>query len=522
MLDLMRRQSYLIPIIFGGIIVIFAFNFGPGSAGCMRSMGSPQNWAARVDGEAIQQQEFAVQYSRQFDFLRRSAERSGQELTAEMADRYGIRQMVINHLVDGKLLAQQATQRGLTVSDAELAEYLNEQMGVGDVTYDVYSDWVNRTFDMSVKRFEENTRAEVAASKLAQAISDGVVVSDAELKDAYVRMHDRVKIDYVRFTIDPTHAPEPSAADVAHLIATDMPAVSKEYDANLGEYRIPEQARVRQIVKRLPENAPVADVAKARDALLALRKQIEAGADFGALAKEHSEDAKTAAAGGDMGFIGHGQVARDLDQAIFNLGANQMPPDPIRTPEGLHLVQLQEIKAAQNKPIDEVKNQVAAAVLRHRAAQTVTQNQANAFLADLRAGKALAALTVSEMAVQGKDTRPIVHTTPWISRTDRGMARIGINHEMQAALFDLTKTAPHLPQAYTINDSLYVGTLHEREMPDLSKFANESETLRTEAMREKGDHVLRGWLAYLRARASVQLNPAVVNPPQQPGASGNG
>ena len=86
MLDAMRKssQSFLIYLIFGAIILVFAINFGPGSGSCSPV---PQNYAAVVDGDVITRQEFDALYSLRRDALRRSYQRANREMTPEVLEK---------------------------------------------------------------------------------------------------------------------------------------------------------------------------------------------------------------------------------------------------------------------------------------------------------------------------------------------------------------------------------------------------------------------------------------------------
>jgi parvulin-like peptidyl-prolyl isomerase len=86
-----------------------------------------------------------------------------------------------------------------------------------------------------------------------------------------------------------------------------------------------------------------------------LRKQILAGADFGKLAKENSDDKVSAAKDGDYGEITHtSPYPEPIKQAIFNLKPGDVS-DPIRQPSGFYLV-----KAADSsyQPLDQVRFQI--------------------------------------------------------------------------------------------------------------------------------------------------------------------
>ena len=91
-----------------------------------------------------------------------------------------------------------------------------------------------------------------------------------------------------------------------------------------------------------------------------LRKQILAGADFGKLAKENSDDKTSAAKDGDYGdIIRSSPYPEPIRKAIFDLKVGDVS-EPIRQPSGFYL-----IKAADSsfQPIDQVRGQIRNTVL---------------------------------------------------------------------------------------------------------------------------------------------------------------
>ena len=517
MLDLMRRQSTLIYLIFGGIIFIFAVNFGPGSSSCMKMQSQmPANWAAKVDGEPIRQQDFVMVYQRQMEYMRRLAQRSGAEFDTAMAERMGLRRQVMDQLVERRLLAKEAEQRGLVISDEELITYMREQYGVKDVSYETYESWVTHTFDTSVSRFEDDTRSDIAAQRMARLLNDSLTVGETELKDDFKREHDRAMVTYTRFDAEPTAAPAPAAAAVDKLLADDMPTITAQYNKDSAIYRTPAEVHVRQIVKKLTATATDAEEAEARNALVALKEQLSKGADFAALATQNSQDEGTAKKGGDMGMLRHGQIAPALDNAAFALQNGQVS-DPVRSPIGLHLLQVVERKEPARRELEEVKREVAVSILRKRTADAMAKSQADSVLAALKAGKQWKDITEDEDSVHGslaKVTKPLRRETPWILRTAEAIPRIGLAPELRDAIFKLTPQAPLAGQVHKVQDSYYVVSLKDRELPDLSKFDESKDSLREQAVDVKRNRVLRDWLAYLRNQAKVQMNPAMLAPVQ--------
>ena len=69
-----------------------------------------------------------------------------------------------------------------------------------------------------------------------------------------------------------------------------------------------------------------------------LKKQIEAGADFAAVAREHST-CPSGRQGGSLGEFGPGQMVKEFDQAVFN-GEVGKVLGPIKTQFGYHLLEV--------------------------------------------------------------------------------------------------------------------------------------------------------------------------------------
>jgi peptidyl-prolyl cis-trans isomerase SurA len=77
----------------------------------------------------------------------------------------------------------------------------------------------------------------------------------------------------------------------------------------------------------------------ARERLEALRERILAGADFAELARANSEDQGSASRGGDLGWVGPGEMTPAFQQVIESLEPGTLS-EPFRSPYGWHLVEV--------------------------------------------------------------------------------------------------------------------------------------------------------------------------------------
>lgn len=97
-----------------------------------------------------------------------------------------------------------------------------------------------------------------------------------------------------------------------------------------------QQTHVRHILLRPSE---IQSVRETTERLLELRRRIEAGEDFATLAKTYSEDAISAANGGDLGWVSPSQLVPAFEQAMDRLDIDKIS-EPVQTSFGLHLIQV--------------------------------------------------------------------------------------------------------------------------------------------------------------------------------------
>lgn len=69
-----------------------------------------------------------------------------------------------------------------------------------------------------------------------------------------------------------------------------------------------------------------------------LKTDIEGGADFAALAREHS-NCPSGAQGGDLGTFSPGQMVKEFDNVVFSAEVGKVQ-GPVKTQFGYHLIEV--------------------------------------------------------------------------------------------------------------------------------------------------------------------------------------
>ena len=332
-------------------------------------------------------------------------------------------------LIQREILMQEATHMGLRVTDNDLryelqngpfAAYLFPKGNfIGD---DGYANFVQSAFNMSKEDFEKQFKDEIAINRLETTITGGVFVSDKEVRDSYMQQGTKVKFQYavlstedLRKQINPTDAelqtyfkqnavkyknaiPEMRKISYIAFTADQVPggapqvndnAVQQYYNAHQKDYSVPEQAKVRHILIKVPAGADAKADGEARAKAEDVLKQLKAGGNFAELASKYSDDPGSKTQGGELGFIQHGVTVPEFDKAAFSLNPGQTS-DLVKTQFGYHIIQTEEKQTAHTKSLAEVKPQIVATLGTEMKAQQ-EQAFANTLANEAKGGLAKAA-----------------------------------------------------------------------------------------------------------------------------------
>jgi peptidyl-prolyl cis-trans isomerase D len=401
-------------------------------------------------------------------------------------------EMAASTLMRMALLAREAEQMGLRASDQEIRSYLRAIPGAvddsGRLDKRIITDHAERQFG-SVRRFQEVLRDELLIKKISRLMSESVAVSEAEARDALRHRQREVQIAFVRFDgTTPLADLEVSDGEREAFLAAHPERVVATYDERSEQYDRPERVRARHILVRLPEDADPEAEEAARERMDAIAQRIRQGADFVDVALESSEDTGTQEQGGDLGFFSRGDMVKPFEEAAFSLEPGAIS-EVIRTTYGLHLIRVEEKRAATVVPLEDARDEIARDLIRSDKAVEMARARAEALSAEVREGRSLV-----EAARKAKV--PIERTEPIRYSRDGYVPGLGPAPDLLTAAFALTKERPSSTEIFEPRESEFVLIqLLERTEPPPEEIEAMAEAERQRMLIERRAQLEQAWIA---------------------------
>jgi len=296
---------------------------------------------------------------------------------------------VLDQMVIAQILVQQAGKMGVEVSDGEVLRafqnipwlYPNGNF----VGTDRAADMVAQNTGKTLAQFESLLRDSLLEEKIRSIVTDGVQVTPAEIMAQFRQRNNKAKIDYVLF--DPSQfikdvkvTPEALAAffqkdparyklpeqrqvryvvidpdQVRAQVKVNEADLRQYYARHLSDYRVPDRVKVSHILFKTTGKTQ-AEVATIEKTAADVLNQVRAGANFGDLAKKFSEDS-TAQAGGELGWLVHGQTVPEFDSMAFSLKPGEVS-GLVKTMYGIHILKVEDKQVAHLQSFDEVKDSI--------------------------------------------------------------------------------------------------------------------------------------------------------------------
>ncbi len=236
-----------------------------------------------------------------------------------------IRELVLDDLIERELLYQDGVRAGISVDD----ELVRNQVGLlGDRFPDPETfESALSEMDMTVKDLERHIERGMLISRYVEkAFVDTLDITEQELEDFY----------------------------------RDNPEA----------FARPEQVRARHILREVDFDGPADGIQQEREFLDALRDRVDAGEDFGDIARENST-CPSSSQDGDLGFFGRGEMVPEFEDAAFALKAGEVS-GIVETMFGFHLIQVVEKQEEGTVPFRDIKDRITDHLKQEKGKEAVT------------------------------------------------------------------------------------------------------------------------------------------------------
>ena len=240
----------------------------------------------------------------------RTAERQLQQGGAALPPPDILGKQVLERLILKKLQLRFAEREGVAVDDATLNAAIDGIAQQNNMTLDQMRETIERD-GFSFAKFREQIREELVIARLRQRVTDSrVQISETEVNNML--------------------------GNPAMLAAT----ANREY-------------HLAQIFIAVPEKASPVQIQQAQEKIQRLADQVRKGEDFSRLAMSASEG-REALEGGDLGWRSPDRIPALFVEVVQRLQPGQIS-DPIRSPQGFHLLKLLEVRDSGAQGIVETR-----------------------------------------------------------------------------------------------------------------------------------------------------------------------
>jgi parvulin-like peptidyl-prolyl isomerase len=304
----MSRLFLVVPVLVAAVAIAAGCGGGGDdqAATTQSSQDVPADAVAVVAGTPVTKAEF----DRFFAQREKAAEAQGQQFPAAGTPEYvQLQNQAVDFLVQRIELAKEAESLGIVVTDQQVTarvDELKDQFFSGDDAK--YQEELE-----SLGLTEEDVRADVRAQLIAEQIFDQVT------KDVTVTAED----------------------------------VKSYYDDNTEQFEVPESRNVAHILVETKKEA--------QD----LYAQLQDGADFAALAKEHSTDTASAENGGEL-TDERGSFVPEFEEVAFALDTGAVG-EPVKSEFGWHIIKaLEDTTPAETTSFEDAKDSIEEQLLEER------------------------------------------------------------------------------------------------------------------------------------------------------------
>ncbi|MDD5036746.1 MAG: SurA N-terminal domain-containing protein [Methylococcaceae bacterium] len=325
------------------------------------------------------------------DIFERDVNRAYENLVSRIGsgdyDEKQLRHEALERLISEELIAQNADDKALAVSESDVRGYVQSQ-----AYFQTEGKFDKEKFkmmlagqNMSSAQFTAQVGKQLITEQFVRGLTESAFVTQQQIESFYRLRNQERLIEYLALPPQKLEGdvqdkdieayyqenkkqfqnPERVAVEylgisldeVAATLQASEEDLRNQYEEQKAQYTVAERRKVSHILisaEMDKEDSVKAAQAKAEQ----VRDRIGKGEDFGKLAAEASDDKESAAKGGDLGYIKKETLDPNFATAAFALNAGEVS-QPIKTAFGYHLIKVTELVPAAVKKFEEVREELA-------------------------------------------------------------------------------------------------------------------------------------------------------------------
>lgn len=225
---------------------------------------------------------------------------------------YERRQALLNHLINQKLMLQEAKRYGLTVSEKEVDEAIERMKKINQLTDETLRQALSQQ-GMTMAEFRNSYREQILAGRIEHIeVTSRIVITDADIQ-AY-------------------------------------------YDHHPKQYQGGEEYELRHLMIEAPSYGPDDERQAAHEKIKAALAALDRGEAFSKVVEDFA-DPKYAVEGGKLGRFNLNDLAPQLKQAVAKLAPGQHTPI-LETTQGYQILYLEKLIKSPPVPLSKVSNAI--------------------------------------------------------------------------------------------------------------------------------------------------------------------
>ena len=376
----------------------------------------------------------------------------------------------------------------------------------GNFDMERYKSYLGRNAARTAAKLQSDYEERLLYSSIVDFIGDSVVISNHEIRESYVKENSKRNVEFIK-VVSSRFRDQVTLGDdeLASFAEAQGDAIRERYERDFDrKFNTPKKVSARHILLKFGDSDDEGTRQAIRTRMDGILADARAeGADFAALATEHSEDS-SASRGGDLGFFDKGRMVQEFSDAAFALNIGAIS-DVVETKYGLHIIKVEDIQEASTRALDEVRDEVALDLAREEQSPALARAYAESLVGALDGS--LDELAAADLLAEHQLS---IQESGDFNGESRSVPKLGgATPEAVSAAFDLNEIGAVTAAPIEIPVGFVIMRLKDKTEPNDDDFENQKDSIKEKLQRSRRSQIVEAWKADLKSTATIRVVPGV-------------